>query len=1127
MKKTTLVLSCAMMLFFIAGGLWAREDGRRADNTDLQLSKTTGTPRSTRLNINNISHWFRADGWSARDPRTGNSGVIFPRGISEQLAVIFQDGLIWGGIVQDGQTPDLRVGGQTYNIGTVEGRIIAPGQAESPNNPDVHIYRVRKGYATADLSLDAQELGLTVDEVRAQYAKDWAEWPWEKGAPWTGIDNVQDGGYLGPDGETVMGAGNGVLDRGEDANANGILDPGEDANGNGKLDGEFPGIAGADQVVWTVANDLSEGATFGLYGSPPVGLEMQLTAWGYQRQDALGNMIFKQLKVIYKGTANTPQDAVVDPMYICQWSDPDLGTYTDDFVGVDPGLSLAFVYNSSSVDGTYNGFGFPPPAAGYDFFQGVRILTGNPDDNCIFGLERQTGCLNLGMSSFGYFAAGASFSDPGPLGSYEGTIEWWNLLRGFLPQSDPNNPEPYVRADNGEPTFFPLSDDPAQGGDIDGVILPPGDRRMLMVTGPFTMALGDTQEVVISLIAALGSDRLSSVAVLKFFDRTAQATFDNLFQVVPAPPAPKVKATGLDQKVVLDWGWDPAAVQATESQDVAGFKFEGYNVYQLKSPSPDLSPDNAIKLATFDVVNEITTVLSEGFDPVSGVILDVPVQVGKNTGIERVFSVEEDRFRDRPLSNDQDYFFAVTAYNATTNLDVTTRALESSPVVIAVRPQKPAPGVRLAADFGQQLEVNHDGASDGNVSVVVIEPNELTGDNYTVTFKQLEDGTTAWDLTNASTGEVLLADQTDQSGALSLVVQGFQVAVSGPPLRGLDWSFEGPRWVTGTPGAGGDTFFEGAFLGPNFIASNLDPADFRSIKVEFFAKTGFTDTNGNGKYDIGEPYQLAAEDGQLANRYQGFGVGLHIGSTQVPFRVFDMETDPPRQLSVVIRDRDQNGFWDLHKRYDPGDPDFVAPGDFRFNYIFITDLDYDPTLADWDPNQGGRDYIAEALTDGGPTQWVLWLSQRGSREPMGAPFTMEFIAPNVNTVNDVFAFTTPAPVESAEQKKKDALELVNVFPNPYLGLNRLETSSTNRFVRFNHLPPNTKIRIFNLAGHLVRALNTNGTEQVDQYIDWDLQNWKKLPVASGIYLAHVQMPNVGTKVLKLIIVQEQQFLRTF
>ncbi len=81
------------------------------------------------LNINNMSLWFKRDGWSARNPLNDNAGVDFPRSTGH---VIFQDGLIWGGRVLDGDPQELRVGGQTYEIGTVPGRIVSRGWPTTP-----------------------------------------------------------------------------------------------------------------------------------------------------------------------------------------------------------------------------------------------------------------------------------------------------------------------------------------------------------------------------------------------------------------------------------------------------------------------------------------------------------------------------------------------------------------------------------------------------------------------------------------------------------------------------------------------------------------------------------------------------------------------------------------------------------------------------------------------------------------------------------------------------------------------------------------------------------------------------------------------------------------------------------
>jgi hypothetical protein len=49
-----------------------------------------------------------------------------------------------------------------------------------------------------------------------------------------------------------------------------------------------------------------------------------------------------------------------------------------------------------------------------------------------------------------------------------------------------------------------------------------------------------------------------------------------------------------------------------------------------------------------------------------------------------------------------------------------------------------------------------------------------------------------------------------------------------------------------------------------------------------------------------------------------------------------------------------------------------------------------------------------------------------------------------------------------------------------------------------------------------------------QFKTWDLQNESGFPVASGMYIAFIDMPNIGmTKTLKLGVIQEQEFLHHF
>ena len=70
-----------------------------------------------------------------------------------------------------------------------------------------------------------------------------------------------------------------------------------------------------------------------------------------------------------------------------------------------------------------------------------------------------------------------------------------------------------------------------------------------------------------------------------------------------------------------------------------------------------------------------------------------------------------------------------------------------------------------------------------------------------------------------------------------------------------------------------------------------------------------------------------------------------------------------------------------------------------------------------------------------------------------------------------------------------------------------------------------KIRIFDLSGTMVRVLEKDDT---DQFLQWELDNENGLPVATGMYLVHIDMPGHNkTKILKLAVIGEQQFLENF
>ncbi|HLE31228.1 MAG TPA: T9SS type A sorting domain-containing protein [Bacteroidota bacterium] len=509
------------------------------------------------LNINNLWTWHRSDGDGNHSP-FGKEGLVYPAFTAH---AVYEDNIVFGGLMYTGGFPGaggtpvanqfVRVNGGTYNSihgmtqGWVEGNGATAAWTQTVNDPRARIYRIRRDYTemtSAELVRDASivnELSSAavatqamVDEMLARYAMDWAEWP--------------AGNYTATTGTAVINLGAPYIDR----NHNGVYDPPPAFSATFTVDSliagnhDEPGVAGsnphipADQVLYTVYHGLDRTKVLQFAGSEPIGLEVQKTVWGYERTDALGNVYFTRYRLINKGGVElTPGGAkgtfYLDSMFFCQWSDIDIGNAGDDLIGCDSLLSLGYSYNGNLADLQYANYFLAPPSVGYDLLAGPS--TPAPGDSGVFDLKRRSGIKNLGMSSFAYFSSGSPFSDP-PFGEYDrGTGRWWAMLRGYAPVGSLLDvPTPYPHP-IGEPvTKYPFSGDPVAGtGFVDGMgttySYAPGDRRQLVNSGPFRMAPGDTQEVYVAVIAGLGADRLSSVALMKVIDNGVQSEFNSLF----------------------------------------------------------------------------------------------------------------------------------------------------------------------------------------------------------------------------------------------------------------------------------------------------------------------------------------------------------------------------------------------------------------------------------------------------------------------------------------------------------------------------------------------------------------------------------------------------------------------
>ena len=76
----------------------------------------------------------------------------------------------------------------------------------------------------------------------------------------------------------------------------------------------------------------------------------------------------------------------------------------------------------------------------------------------------------------------------------------------------------------------------------------------------------------------------------------------------------------------------------------------------------------------------------------------------------------------------------------------------------------------------------------------------------------------------------------------------------------------------------------------------------------------------------------------------------------------------------------------------------------------------------------------------------------------------------------------------------------------------------------------TTIRIFDLSSVQVRIFTEQDKQGgvTSEFLRWDLRNESDIPVASGIYIVHIDMPELGkVKVLKTFIIQSQEMLKYY
>ncbi len=403
----------------------------------------------------------------------------------------------------------------------------------------------------------------------------------------------------------------------------------------------------------------------------------------------------------------------------------------------------ALLAKYKNADGTYDTIGLTDDA---DMFypDGWYFTPGDAVGNCaINGVNFGNNIIDderFGMRRFVYY----NNSSDAISGEPEKATDYYNYLRGYW-----KNGQRMKFGGNAISTgttelqcdfMFPGDSDPWHWGtdgqvpDINaddwtevtsGSNVTPGDRRFMQSAGPFTLKPGALNYITVGIpfAQATSGNAWSSVELLREIDDVCQALFENCFKVLDGPDAPTLVVQELKNEVVLyitymdpksnNYGEsyseiDPAiptsyidaatGKQMKYSDDARSYKFEGYQIYQLKDANASIADIGDVTKARlvaqcdlknfYDSLNYEAPILNSTGDTIgyernaspslpigtlvnyeqnsaTGLLTGNIMVNGANNGIQHVFRITNDMFAsgtNTALVNDREYYYICVAY---------------------------------------------------------------------------------------------------------------------------------------------------------------------------------------------------------------------------------------------------------------------------------------------------------------------------------------------------------------------------------------------------------------------------------------------------------------------------------
>ncbi len=558
--------------------------------------------------------------------------------------------------------------------------------------------------------------------------------------------------------------------------------------------------------------------------------------------------------------------------------------------------------------------------------------------------------------------------------------------------------------------------------------------------------------------------------------KTIQQIYNANYRFAKPPDKPIVTTIAGDHKVTLYW--DDRA-EKTFDAFYQRVNFEGYRIYRSTESSfienkiiTDAfgKPTFRKPIAQFDLVDGVTE-----FHPID--VNGVKFYLGNDSGIKHSFV-------DTTVQNGQTYYYAVSAYDKgffTTTVEGTLEGIPPSETTTILRTDingKVIPDINTAvvtphtpAAGYLPPEINDafaSGPGTGQFSIQVLNP-ELIRNNSAYRLEFLENTPfhnnhhPDYLFINVTTGDTLISGkQIESEDNQTPISDGFIMDITADTSVTVDFDKSG--WTKGNSNyivnIGFDPRFAPAYNGKRVYY----PADF-------------------------EIHLKNHNEGDLSFPATGFSNPIQSNV------MIDNLTEESDHFQFIFKDQDNDGM------FTDGDAVFLVSGDSlgkratSFSNLKVTwsiSFIKDTTIADQDQRPPQIGDVYKIVTK--------------------KPFRN----------GEFFEFKTKGQELNINKAKTD-LDKIAVVPNPYVGAASWEPFTNvvgrgERKIDFIHLPQTCTIRIYTISGVHVKTLYHNSTID-DGREPWDMNSKDGMAISYGVYIYHVNTPNIGDKIGRFAIIK--------